>query len=135
MLKKYTIIFSVFCLMWALFSTVLDEIFFYIDFGKNDGFLISLITYVGVIIVLYGLIVFPFLFIYDLLLSKVQLSIWGRIALALIIGLIVASVINKNYYSFYIGTYRIIKGYILFSGSLISLELFTYYFFRKKEGK
>jgi hypothetical protein len=132
MIKNITVTFTAFCVAWAIYSVFLDEIFFSIDYGKSDGIFSSFFSYLLVMIIGYGIFAIPICIIFRYVSSSLNDKLQYTIIMSIILGALIGNVIGKNYYSFYIGNFRELKGYILFISSITTTELVFYYFKKKK---
>ena len=124
---KYLLFYLWVAFFYSLYSVILDNIFFNIDYGADRGFLQSISYYFFYFIIVFFPIAVPLVFFYNWVVLNGFENLTGkhfiRVFFGIFIGLMIGLSMRRAGASFYIGHLRPLKNCILFSLVGVSVEL------------
>lgn len=120
---RYLLFYASVGFFFALYSSLLDLLFYRIEYGNEANYRFELLSYVLYFVIGY---LFPALLIsivYNLVMSSVFMKIYLRLIIGLLVGISIGFLIERSGVSYYIGHYRPLKNIILFGLIGVSVEV------------
>jgi len=132
---RYLAVYLGIAFLFTLYSTLLDLLFYRLDYGSAASYQFLPMTYFLYFAVGYLYPALPAVVFYNYAINNIFLNTYVRLIIGLLLGLSIGFLIQRSGISFYIGHLRSLKNIILFGLIGVTIELLrivVVYFMHKK---